>query len=133
MRKFTSLWLTLVYSLAIVQAACPFMTGELQKRNNGGDNGGKLPGDDGFFDQFVRDDGPDSVMTTEFGTPVNDRTSLKVGARGPTVMEDFVFRRKLAHFDRERIPERVGEWLPSSLSDFYASFPLHCLCVYTGS
>jgi catalase len=33
--------------------------------------------------------------------------SLKVGGRGPTLMEDFHFREKLTHFDHERIPERV--------------------------
>jgi catalase len=33
--------------------------------------------------------------------------SLKVGNRGPTLMEDFHFREKITHFDHERIPERV--------------------------
>ena len=35
------------------------------------------------------------------------RTTLKVGQRGPTLIEDFHFREKIFHFDHERIPERV--------------------------
>ncbi len=48
------------------------------------------------------------VLTTQQGTPVSDdQNSLKIGARGPTVLEDFHFREKIFHFDHERIPERV--------------------------
>jgi catalase len=47
-------------------------------------------------------------LTTQQGTPVaDDQNSLKVGARGPTLLEDFHFREKIFHFDHERIPERV--------------------------
>jgi hypothetical protein len=37
----------------------------------------------------------------------DDQNSLRVGDRGPTVLEDFHFREKIFHFDHERIPERV--------------------------
>jgi catalase len=48
------------------------------------------------------------ILTTQQGTPVgDDQNSLKVGTRGPTLLEDFHFREKLFHFDHERIPERV--------------------------
>lgn len=48
------------------------------------------------------------VMTTQQGVPVSDdQNSLKVGARGPTLLEDLHFREKMFHFDHERIPERV--------------------------
>lgn len=48
------------------------------------------------------------VMTTQQGIPVSDdQNSLKVGPRGPTLLEDFHFREKMFHFDHERIPERV--------------------------
>src|SRR6185295_8752681 len=48
------------------------------------------------------------VLTTAQGGPVaDDQNSLKVGARGPTALEDFHFREKIFHFDHERIPERV--------------------------
>ena len=48
------------------------------------------------------------TLTTQQGVPVaDDQNSLKIGARGPTAMEDFHLREKLFHFDHERIPERV--------------------------
>jgi catalase len=48
------------------------------------------------------------ILTTQQGTPVSDdQNSLKVGARGPTTLEDFHLREKIFHFDHERIPERV--------------------------
>lgn len=48
------------------------------------------------------------VLTTQQGVPIaDDQNSLKAGARGPTLLEDHIFREKLFHFDHERIPERV--------------------------
>ena len=48
------------------------------------------------------------ALTTQQGAPVADgQNSLKQGARGPTLLEDFHFREKIFHFDHERIPERV--------------------------
>jgi len=48
------------------------------------------------------------TLTTQQGIPVgDDQNSLKAGARGPTLLEDFHFREKIFHFDHERIPERV--------------------------
>lgn len=47
-------------------------------------------------------------LTTQQGMPISDdQNSLKLGSRGPTLLEDMVFRDKLFHFDHERIPERV--------------------------
>ncbi|MEO6812124.1 MAG: catalase [Isosphaeraceae bacterium] len=52
--------------------------------------------------------GDTPVLTTQQGIPVSDdQNSLKAGARGPTLLEDFHFREKIFHFDHERIPERV--------------------------
>ncbi|WP_422656977.1 catalase [Paenibacillus sp. EC2-1] len=54
----------------------------------------------------VHNDG--KKMTTNQGLTVSeDEHSLKVGDRGPTLMEDFHFREKMTHFDHERIPERI--------------------------
>jgi len=48
------------------------------------------------------------VMTTDAGRPVGDnQNSLTVGPRGPVVFEDYLLFEKMAHFNRERIPERV--------------------------
>src|ERR1041384_3513795 len=48
------------------------------------------------------------LMNTNHGLRINDdQNSLKAGNRGPTLLEDFLFREKMTHFDHERIPERV--------------------------
>ncbi|AKJ03488.1 catalase [Archangium gephyra] len=55
-----------------------------------------------------RSDPAGQRMTTGQGVPVEDTdNSLKVGARGPTLLEDFHLREKIMRFDHERIPERV--------------------------
>jgi len=47
-------------------------------------------------------------LTTNQGIPVSDnQNQLKVGPRGPVLLEDFVLREKIFHFDHERIPERI--------------------------
>ena len=48
------------------------------------------------------------TMTTESGHPVsNNQNSLTAGPRGPMLMQDFALIEKMAHFNRERVPERV--------------------------
>jgi len=55
-----------------------------------------------------RPESDDQKMTTAQGCPISDnQNSLKVGSRGPTLLEDQVFREKMFAFDHERIPERV--------------------------
>ncbi len=70
---------------------------------------GKTPDGSGRpdLDQFrVDNDGRD--LTTNQGLPIADnQNSLRAGERGPTLLEDFILREKLTHFDHERIPERV--------------------------
>nr|WP_245221856.1 catalase [Pedobacter kyungheensis] len=47
-------------------------------------------------------------MTTNHGVKINDdQNSLKAGDRGATLLEDFILREKITHFDHERIPERI--------------------------
>ncbi|WP_312240466.1 catalase HPII [Pantoea sp.] len=49
-----------------------------------------------------------SPLTTNHGTRIaNDQNSLRAGTRGPTLLEDFIMREKITHFDHERIPERI--------------------------
>ena len=53
-------------------------------------------------------DGNAEILTTAQGGPVaDDQNTLKIGERGPALIEDFHFREKIFHFDHERIPERV--------------------------
>jgi len=50
----------------------------------------------------------DQFMTTDQGVKINDdNNSLKAGERGPSLLEDFILREKITHFDHERIPERI--------------------------
>ena len=53
-------------------------------------------------------DAPLDRLTTNQGLLLSDNhNSLKAGARGPTLLEDFILREKITHFDHERIPERA--------------------------
>ncbi len=69
------------------------------------------PGKGGETHQHVPAGGPHDGpghLTTDQGIRVSDnQNSLRSGARGPTLLEDFVFREKIFHFDHERIPERI--------------------------
>ena len=54
------------------------------------------------------EDSGGEFLTTNQGVRINDnQNSLKAGDRGPTLLEDFILREKITHFDHERIPERV--------------------------
>ena len=54
------------------------------------------------------EDSAGEFLTTNQGVRINDnQNSLKAGDRGPTLLEDFILREKITHFDHERIPERV--------------------------
>nr|WP_226896075.1 catalase [Polymorphobacter sp. PAMC 29334] len=67
---------------------------------------GLVPGEGGELHQSAAADG--EVMTTNNGIAISDDfNSLKAGPRGGTMLEDFVLREKIFHFDHERIPERV--------------------------
>ncbi|AXC48865.1 catalase [Paracoccus suum] len=58
--------------------------------------------------QQVTRPGDPARMTTNHGVPISDNeNSLRMGARGPTLLEDFALREKIFHFDHERIPERI--------------------------
>lgn len=55
-----------------------------------------------------KESGAGEMMTTNHGVRINDdQNSLKAGDRGATLLEDFILREKITHFDHERIPERV--------------------------
>ena len=47
-------------------------------------------------------------LTTSEGIPIDDKTNvITVGPRCPMLLQDHVFLDEMAHFDRERVPERV--------------------------
>lgn len=48
------------------------------------------------------------ALTTNQGLPISDnQNSLRANSLGPTLLEDFILREKITHFDHERIPERI--------------------------
>ncbi|KAI1340606.1 CATB protein [Xylariaceae sp. FL0016] len=46
-------------------------------------------------------------MSDDVGGQIPDQASLRAGKRGPTLLEDYIFRQKITHFDHERVPERA--------------------------
>ncbi len=52
--------------------------------------------------------GEHPALTTNQGVALSDnQNSLRSNPRGPTLLEDFILREKITHFDHERIPERI--------------------------
>ena len=68
--------------------------------------GASVVGEGGETHQVAEPGGP--VLTTQQGVPVaDDQNTVRLGSRGPLLLEDNHFREKIFHFDHERIPERV--------------------------
>ena len=71
----------------------------------------------------ARVDGSKQVLTTNQGVPVADnQNSLKAGLRGPTLLEDFILREKITHFDHERIPERIVHARGSAAHGYFEAY-----------
>ena len=65
-----------------------------------------MRGEGGETHQISRGDVP--PLTTQQGVPVaDDQNSLKIGSRGPTLLEDFHFREKIFHFDTNAFPSEA--------------------------
>jgi catalase len=61
----------------------------------------------GALDRVRVDSGGQALTTNQGVTIADNQNSLKAGLRGPALLEDFILREKITHFDHERIPERV--------------------------
>lgn len=73
-------------------------------------NKDKVPGENKKVSSLQQhtEDATGEYLTTNHGVKINDdQNSLKAGDRGPSLLEDFILREKITHFDHERIPERV--------------------------
>ena len=71
----------------------------------------------------VRVDSAGQVLTTNHGVAVADnQSSLKMGVRGPALLEDFILREKITHFDHERIPERIVHARGSAAHGFFECY-----------
>ena len=67
-----------------------------------------------------KSDGTNKFLTTDQGVRINDdNNSLKAGDRGPSLLEDFILREKITHFDHERIPERIVHARGSGAHGFF--------------
>ena len=77
----------------------------------------------------VRVDSTGRPLTTNQGVAIADnQNSLKMGVRGPALLEDFILREKITHFDHERIPERIVHARGSAAHGYfecYAPFTQH--------
>ncbi|MEY4345977.1 MAG: hypothetical protein RL032_1809, partial [Pseudomonadota bacterium] len=66
---------------------------------------------------------PGQTLTTNQGVAVGDNQhSLKAGLRGPTLLEDFILREKITHFDHERIPERIVHARGSAAHGYFEAY-----------
>ncbi len=71
----------------------------------------------------VRVDESGRGLTTNQGVPIADnQNSLRAGLRGPTLLEDFILREKITHFDHERIPERIVHARGSAAHGFFECY-----------
>jgi catalase len=63
------------------------------------------------------------VLTTNQGVAIgSNQSSLKAGLRGPTLLEDFILREKITHFDHERIPERIVHARGSGAHGYFEAY-----------
>jgi catalase len=92
-----------------------------EKLGQGTPNSGASPLS-GSLDR-ARSDASGQVLTTNMGLGIGDnQSSLKAGLRGPTLLEDFILREKITHFDHERIPERIVHARGSGAHGFFECY-----------
>src|SRR5512145_3415775 len=86
------------------------------------------PGNGGELHQLAG--GAHVSLTTNQGVGISDnQNSLKSNVRGPVLLEDFVLREKITHFDHERIPERIVHARGTAAHGFFEL--THSLSRYT--
>lgn len=72
--------------------------------------------------------GEDFPLTTNRGVRIaDDQNSLRAGSRGPTLLEDFILREKITHFDHERIPERIVHARGSAAHGYFQPYKSGCV------
>ncbi|RAH58796.1 mycelial catalase Cat1 [Aspergillus piperis CBS 112811] len=92
----------LVGLIGLANAACPYVSRDLSAR----DSSDASESTEEFLSQYYLNDN-DTYLTSDVGGPIEDQNSLSAGERGPTLLEDFIFRQKIQRFDHERVPERA--------------------------
>ena len=73
-----------------------------------------------------RSDATGQALRTNQGVKISDnQNTLKVGARGPSLLEDFIMREKITHFDHERIPERIVHARGTGAHGYFQTYEDH--------
>ena len=81
----------------------------------------------------VRSDATGEALRTNQGVKISDnQNTLKAGARGPSLLEDFIMREKITHFDHERIPERIVHARGTGAHGFFQSYGNHAQLTKAG-
>ena len=76
--------------------------------------------------EAFRSDASGQALRTNQGVRIADnQNSLKAGARGPSLLEDFIMREKITHFDHERIPERIVHARGCGAHGYFQSYGCH--------
>lgn len=76
--------------------------------------------------ETFRSDATGQALRTNQGVKIADnQNSLKAGARGPSLLEDFIMREKITHFDHERIPERIVHARGTGAHGYFQSYGKH--------
>jgi catalase len=76
--------------------------------------------------ETFRSDATGEALRTNQGVKISDnQNTLKVGSRGPSLLEDFIMREKITHFDHERIPERIVHARGTAAHGYFQSYENH--------
>ncbi|WP_025112312.1 catalase HPII [Pseudomonas sp. H1h] len=80
-----------------------------------------------------RSDATGQALRTNQGVKVADnQNTLKAGPRGPSLLEDFIMREKITHFDHERIPERIVHARGTGAHGFFQAYENHSALTKAG-
>ncbi|MFO3721334.1 catalase HPII [Pseudomonas sp. HLMP] len=83
--------------------------------------------------EAFRSDATGQALRTNQGVKIADnQNTLKAGARGPSLLEDFIMREKITHFDHERIPERIVHARGTGAHGYFQSYGCHAQLTKAG-
>ncbi|MCY1391356.1 Catalase HPII [compost metagenome] len=76
--------------------------------------------------EMFRSDATEQALRTNQGVKVADnQNTLRAGPRGPSLLEDFIMREKITHFDHERIPERIVHARGTGAHGYFQTYKAH--------
>lgn len=83
--------------------------------------------------EAFRSDASEQALRTNQGVKIADnQNTLKAGARGPSLLEDFIMREKITHFDHERIPERIVHARGTGAHGYFQTYENHSALTKAG-